>query len=111
MSFLDALEPVARLFRVRERRAYVAEGRAYVELGDLGAAEITRFDMALRRVAAEDGRIRSIEVNAYTRRVLFVFEAGACDLSELVGWVETAERASGVALPRFQGAPEHPADD
>ncbi len=110
MSFLDAFEPVARLFRERERRSFLTEGRAHVELGDLGHDELPRFEQALRAQATADGRVTRLQVNAYLRRAIFVFEPATCALSELVQWVEEAERAAGVADARFAGAPEHPAD-
>jgi cation-transporting ATPase I len=110
MRFLEALEPVARLFRERARRAYLSEGRAHVELGDLGADELPRFERGLRQLATADRRVSRLEVNAYLRRALFVFEPGMCTLAELIAWVEEAERAAGVAAARFEGEKEHPAD-
>ncbi len=110
MSLLDALDPVTRLFRERTRRSFVTEGRAHVELGDIGHDELPRFDRALRALAMSDGKVSRLELNVYARRAIFVFERGACTLAELVAWVEEAERAAGIPKARFQGAPEHPAD-
>jgi cation-transporting ATPase I len=111
MSAKYSLEPVARLFRERARRSWVTDERAHVELGGIGQAEIGAFDRALRAALAEDGRIRRIEVNAHTRRVVFTFERGSVPLSELVRAVGEAERAAGVPKARFEGSPEHPADE
>ena len=110
MSFFDVFEPVARLFRERERRSFLADGRAHVEVVELGRDELPRFERALRTQAMADGRVARLSVNVHLRRAIFVFEPGACALSELVQWVEEAERSAGIVEPRFEGAPEHPAD-
>jgi cation-transporting ATPase I len=110
MSLLDAFDPVARLFRERTRRSFLTDERAYVEFAGIGQDELPAFERALRLLTAADERVRRLEVNAYTRRAVFVFERGACTLAELVGWVEESERRAGIPHARFQGAPEHPAD-
>ncbi len=110
MSFFDVFEPVARLFRERGRRSFLADGRAHVEFVELARDELPRFERALRKQATADGRVTCLSVNAYLRRAIFVFEPGACPLSELVQWVEEAERSAGILDAGFAGAPEHPAD-
>ena len=110
MSFFDVFEPVARLFRERGRRTFVTEGRAHVEFVELGPDELPRFERGLRAQATADGRVTGLSVNAYLRRAIFVFEPGACTVSELVQWVEEAERSAGIAEPDFDGASEHPSD-
>jgi cation-transporting ATPase I len=110
MSFFDFFEPVARLFRDRGRRSFLADGRAHVEIVELGRDELPRFERALQKQAMADGRVTCISVNVHVRRAIFVFEPGACPLSELVQWVEEAERAAGIVEAGFAGAPEHPAD-
>ncbi len=110
MSLTSRFEPVARLLRERTRRSFLTEERAHVEFGGVGDDEFAAFEQSLRAFAAADGRIRRLEINVATRRVLFVFERGACALAELVSAVEEAERAAGVDRARFQGTAEHPAD-
>jgi hypothetical protein len=110
MRFADFFAPVARVFKQRTRRSWVTGERAWVEYGGIGHTELGAFDRALRAAVSKDGRIRKVEVNAHARRVVFFFERGACALSELVSWVEDAERVSGVAQARFDGASEHPSD-
>lgn len=110
MSLFDRFEPLVQLFRARTRRSWVTDERAHVEFGALSESELAAFDRALRAAIAGDGRVRAVEVNAYTRRVVFSIERGSCDLSELVGWVATAESRAGVAPARFDGTPEHLAD-
>ncbi|HEX7670530.1 MAG TPA: HAD-IC family P-type ATPase, partial [Polyangiaceae bacterium] len=105
------MEPVTRLFRERVRRSWVTAERAHVELGGIGHAEMAAFDRALRAALSGDGRIRFIEVNAHTRRVIFGFERGSVHLSELIRAVGEAEHAAGVPKARFEGSPEHPADE
>src|SRR5215471_12695477 len=106
MSFFDVFEPVARLFRERGRRSFLADGRAHVEIVELGRDELPRFERALHKQATADGRVACVSVNAYLRRAIFVFEPGACPLSELVQWVEEAERSAGIVEAQFAGAPE-----
>jgi cation-transporting P-type ATPase I len=110
MRFADFFAPVARVFNQRTRRSWVTGERAWIEYGGIGHTELGAFDRALRASVSKDGRIRKVEVNAHARRAVFFFERGACELSELVAWVEDAERSAGVAHARFDGASEHPAD-
>ncbi|HVU00634.1 MAG TPA: HAD-IC family P-type ATPase [Polyangiaceae bacterium] len=111
MRLRSSLEPVVSLFRKRSRRSFLGEERAHVEIAGVGDAEVERFDRALRALLGGDGRIRAVEIIAPLRRVVFSFERGTVALSELVQAVQEAERAAGVAVPSFEGTPEHPADE
>ena len=110
MSLRANLEPVARLFRERTRRSFLTDERVHVEIGGVGHDELPAFEQALRAATSTDPRIRALEINTYTRRVVFAFERGACTVAELIELVAGAERAAGIARARFQGTPEHPAD-
>lgn len=110
MSLKGVLEPVARLLRKRTRRSFLSEGRAHVEFSGIGADELPAFERALRATVPRDGRVRTVQVNAHTHRVVVTFEPGACVLAEIVHWVEDSERAAGIAEPDFEGMPEHPSD-
>ena len=97
MGFLGNLRPLGNLFAQRSRRGSMGRTRAHVEFRDLGAQELKAFASRIELAAEVMPKIRWVEVNAHTKRVVFAFEEGAYQLYDLLEIVDAAESAAGLA--------------
>ncbi len=110
-SLASVLEAVRESFGPRQRRTWMGQTRAHVELRDLSGDELERFASALRQAAEHRAQVKWVEVNPHTRRAVIEIERGAYTLGELVELVEAAEKSVGVDKAAFsETAAEHPAD-
>jgi len=110
-SLSSILAGITETFGPRRRRTWMGQTRAHIETRELSADELERFASALRQAAQRMARLKWVEVNPHTRRVVIELERGAHELGELVELVEAAEQSAGVEKAAFaENAPEHPAD-
>ena len=113
MGLADSLSHLVRTLRPRQRRSYLTEERAHVEIRNVEGAELEDFTRQLTRRTEQHQNIRWVEVNPHTRRVVFAFVRGSCSGVELERLVEDAERSARIDEPtNAPGAwgAEHPAD-
>jgi cation-transporting ATPase I len=112
MAVSTILSSVTGLFRARARRAAVGSTRAHVEFRETGLQSLEALTVAVQRISRSLGRLRWVDVNADTQRVVFAFEEGAYGARELCDAVEAAEREAGLASGRFsEDGRLHPADE
>ena len=111
MPVKDVVETLRSLLRERSRRAWIGKNRAHIEYRDIDADELEVFAGRVRDGVSRLSRVRSLEINSYTRRVVIAFDDFAYDLARLVRVVEEAERAASLERARFVDEErEHPAD-
>ena len=106
------LKPALKLLGARTRRTWVGSSTVHVEYRAGDPDLMDRFTQHLDKVARANSRIRWVEVNPYTRRVVFGFAPGAPDKAGFVAMVEDAERfARCDNAPFIQDERRHPSED
>jgi cation-transporting P-type ATPase I len=111
LSFASILEGILDVVGPRKRRAWIGRNRAHIEFRELSQDEIARLRSRIEESTTRLDRMRSVEVNAHTRRVVIAFDDHAYSLTQLIPLVEEAERLARVDTARFcEEAAEHPAD-
>ncbi len=110
-SIRNVVAALTELFGPRQRRTWIGPTRAHLEMRDLSSDELARFAKVLEEAREKLERVRWVEVNPHTRRVVIEFERDAYELSELVLLVENAERSARVERASFaETAAEHPSE-
>lgn len=107
----NVVAALTELFGPRQRRTWIGPTRAHVEMREMSSDELARFATAVDEAGTAMDRVRWVEVNPHTRRVVVEFERDAYELEQIVTMVESAERASRVERAPFsESAPEHPSE-
>jgi len=99
----------AKHFRARERRIWMGEGRAHIELRSGDSHELHEVGEHLRGHAQKFPELHWAEVHQGTRRAVLAFQVGAFDETALMALVTEAELLAGLANAKFEG-PDHPGD-
>jgi cation-transporting ATPase I len=111
MSLSRAFSIARKLISRRQRRCYIGQNRAHLELRRLSAAELKSFQTHVSEGMRQLLRVRSVELNLPLRRLVVSFEDDAYTLEQLLEVVKQAERAAGVHDAEFpDDSWEHPAD-
>ncbi len=111
MPLAELVDRVRSLFTHRERRAWMTDARAHIELRRLSDDELAEFRDRIDDAYHALERVRWVEVNAYTNRVVVCFEPGAYALDELIAVVdEVEEKIRVTGAPFGEDRHEHPAD-
>jgi len=104
----------ARLLPVptrRQRRSWVGNGRAHVEVRGAHRADTGAFLGHVEAALEELEGVHWAEVNAAVGRVVVAFDGEQLDVEDLVDVVEGVEEAHDMHAERFPlDRPEHPAD-
>ncbi|MEN9581744.1 MAG: hypothetical protein RJA70_4753, partial [Pseudomonadota bacterium] len=110
MKLIEIASQVGKLFKARSRRASVGLRRAHIEFRSINEDELRAFAKALDRMAESHERLKWVEVNAHTRRVVFAYEDNAYGADDLVDLVDRAERSASVNQARFEPRSSHPSN-
>src|SRR5690606_13570247 len=111
MPLRYAFSRVTQLLRPRSRRVQIGARRAQVEFRELDNEEVDVFVAALNRLCGSLPYMQWVEVNVYTRRVVFAYQQHAFGSDDLVEFVERAERLTDLSQAPFAEDRPHPADD
>jgi cation-transporting P-type ATPase I len=108
----NAVRVARKLFGARRRRAWQGKTRAHVEFRDVRGSELEALARALEAEFASLEGVRWARLSPSLQRVVVEIDAGRVELEEVIGRVERAELAAGVAQAAFRDTLwEHPADD
>jgi cation-transporting ATPase I len=89
------LKTIAKLFRERSRRASAQEGRAYIEIGDIGVSDLPRLEARLRDRFASISGVQWYEVNPQIRRVVVAFDKNRVTLEQIFSAVTETQAGLG----------------
>ncbi len=108
---LDSMGFLLRTLQPRQRRGYATEARAHVEFRAVEGSELEEFSRQVSRASRRLQRVKWVEVNPHTKRVVFAYDQAAYTLDELERVVHEAERAAHIDQPgSAEWGAEHPAD-
>ena len=111
MGLIDSLGFMLRTLEPRKRRSYATEVRAHVEFRNVEGSELEEFSRQVSRASRRLNRLKWVEVNPHTKRVVFAYEHAAYTLDELERVVAEAEHAAHIDQPESaEWGTEHPAD-
>ena len=111
MGLIDSLGFMLRTLEPRKRRSYATEVRAHIEFRNVEGSELEEFSRQVSRASRKLSRVKWVEVNPHTKRVVFAHEHAAYTIDELERVVAEAERAAHIDQPESaEWSAEHPAD-
>ncbi len=105
-SFLSLF---AKHFAPRQRRIWIGEGRAHIELRTADSHELAEVGELLSRQVQRLPELHWAEVHQGTGRAVLAFRKGAFDETSLIGMVTEAELRAGLGSAEF-GTGDHPGD-
>ncbi len=105
-SFLSLF---AKHFAPRQRRIWMGEGRAHIELRSADSHELAEVGELLSRQVQRLPELHWAEVHQGTGRAVLAFRKGAFDEPALLGMVTEAELRVGLGRADFQTG-DHPGD-
>lgn len=111
MSLREGIRKTVALFAKRERRIWMGDTRAHLELRDLDAQELIAFRQSVSKHLATLPGVQWVEVNPYTHRVVIAFQNGVGNPKLIEAAVATAEHEACCGAAQFSASPTpHPAD-
>src|SRR5690606_31499028 len=109
MNVRDVLALVPKHFSPRQRRVWMGEGRAHVELRSADSHELAEVGEFLSKQVQKRLELHWAEVHQGTGRAVLAFRKGALTEHDLVGMVTEAELRAGLGRAEFSGH-DHPSD-
>jgi cation-transporting ATPase I len=95
----------------RQRRVWVADGRAHIEVRTVGRPGHEHVARHVERALLKVEGVHWAQVNAVVGRVVVVFDPEGVDTDDLLNVIEGVEEAHDVHKERFShNQPEHPGD-
>lgn len=109
MKAAQFLSLFAKHFAPRERRYWIGDGRAHIELRTADSHELLEVGECLSKEVQRLPELHWAEVHQSTRRAVLAFRQGAYDAPALLALVAEAELRAGLSHAPFEGH-DHPAD-
>lgn len=109
MNARQFLTLLSKHFAARQRRVWMGEGRAHIELRSVDSHELLEVGEHLSKQVQRLPELHWAEVHQGTGRAVLAFKKGSLTEAELVGLVTEAELRAGVSRAEFEGR-EHPGD-
>lgn len=99
----------AKHFAPRERRYWMGEGRAHIELRSADSHELLEVGEMLSKQVQQFPELHWAEVHQGTGRAVLAFRKGTFDAQSLIALVAEAELRVGLSNAPFEGS-DHPGD-
>lgn len=109
MSVLDFFELLRKHFSARQRRVWMGNGRAHVELRHVADEQLRQVADHLASAVDATPDLLWVEVHASTRRAILAYRPGSLSQADIQAIVGEAELKAGLAQALFASRP-HPAD-
>lgn len=109
MNATEFLSLLSKHFAPRQRRVWMGEGRAHVELRSVDSHELAEVGEHLSKQVQRLPELHWAEVHQGTGRAVLAYRKGALSEADLVGLVTEAELRAGVSRAEFKGR-NHPGD-